>query len=333
MFKLVGNTSILAGILVAAMVLCACGGGDTQRASTVVSADDRVVARVGAAPITEAAVSHWVSLIAQGPATRALRQHALGLLITAQWLIGEVTDRGQGVSPRDVNMQFEAKNREAFPNGEEELQQFLHQTGETVADVKFKILIELASSTLRELVRNTIPHVTAAQVVRYYSKHRSRFVIPEQRMVKFVERTTLAAATRARRELEAGRSIVSMEPLDESVVRFARVGDPVGEEAERQIFSQRPKVLAGPVRLPRSYAVFVVDRIVPSTVQPLKRVEGSIRKRLVADARRQTAADLTRAWMRKWTARTSCAPDYVIQQCSQYTGPREPPAENPFTGG
>jgi foldase protein PrsA len=371
MFKRTRYASILGLILVGASAVVGCGSNGHARAAAV-EAPAAFVARVGATTITQATLDHWTSVLAPGPEVpdppsysacvareetttlasesssrpsktvlrvrcqqqyRALEQHALSFLISGGWLIDEAVDRRVGISSRDVDRRFNQKTRESFPNGQMEAQEFLRQTGQTVSDVKFRVLVELAASRLRRLLAHAEPRITEAQIVAYYKANEHRFVVPERRYVEFIERTKLAAAEKAKREIEGGRPITSMEPLDELIVRFARAGNPAGEHIERRIFSPKLNVLTGPIKLFQSYAVFVVTRITPTRLRTLAQVRHLIQRRLLAEERQRTVARFAQAWTKKWTAKTDCQPQYVVQQCRQHGDANVTAPQDPFALG
>src|SRR5450755_4246531 len=103
-----------AAALAAAACLAACGSEGTPR----------VVARVGAAPITTTTLDHWISVLAGGPGSsrpasselRARRrEQALQLLISSHWLIEEASARGLAASQQEVSARVDARRRSSVP--------------------------------------------------------------------------------------------------------------------------------------------------------------------------------------------------------------------------
>lgn len=70
------------------------------------------------------------------------------------------------------------------------------------------------------------------------------------------------------------------------------------------------------------------DELFRSKVQLLeeKLPQMIVAKRLTAQQRRQAYAKFGREFTRKWTARTSCRPRYIVSKCRQYRGPLTPGA-------
>lgn len=305
--------------LISIVGLAACGNG----------IPGSVVVRVGQTVITATTVDHWMSEMAGGrvvpdPSKQQdlpLREQALGFLISSQWLLGEAAEEGLKVSKQEIEQRFKDKESASFPGGEAEFHEFLKATGKEVSDVMFEIQAELASSRIRQAVASREPKVTQAQIAKYYSQNKQRFARSERRYFDIDSLLSEAAARKARREVELGRSFAKMG-LHESLERTRSADVGSGKEAiERAVFSARPNVLGGPVRLYGDYSLFEVRRIAVAVQPTLAQVQGSIEKRLAAERQRQTLAEFVKAWRQKWIARTNCRTRYVMPDCKQYTGP------------
>jgi hypothetical protein len=333
----ISRISALGVALLAALGLAACGGGGHDSPTALVVAPGAVVARVGDTAITGATLSHWMSVLNQEAATHgsssslALQRQALSFLLSAQWLIGEAADRGQPVSAGEVDRRFQQRSRESFPGGESELDEFLKGTGQTVADLKLKIGVELASARMQHALTSGEPGVSAAQIAAYYRQNIQRFTIHERRDVELVEVKTEAAAKNAKREIEAGKSIADMSPYRETIERYSGVGGPAAPRIEAAIFSAKPNVLTGPLKLHYVYSVFVFRRAMPPVRKPLAEVEASIRAQLLAEQRQRTIAQFADALASRWTPQTDCQPGFVVRQCRQYKGPQPSTPEDPFS--
>jgi PPIC-type PPIASE domain/SurA N-terminal domain len=315
----------LGAALIAFVGLAACGSG----------APDGVVVRVGQTVITKAATDHWMSAmtgerVAEDPPQRQAqmpRQRALSSLISSQWVIDEAADQGLKISEREVEQLFQRMKSASFPGGDAEFREFLKATGRRISDAMLEAKAELASSKIHQLLASREPKVTQAQIADYYSRHKRRFARPEQRYFDIDNLQSKAEARHARREVEQGKSFAKMA-LQESLERRPK-GAYAGSGKEaivRAVFSARPHVLGGPVRLYGDYSLFEVTRIVAATRQSLAQAQGSIEKRLTAEQRRRTLAEFVRAWREKWIARTDCHAGYVVPNCRQYKGPVVPEA-------
>jgi foldase protein PrsA len=317
--------AIAAGLLTSTAVagLVACGA----------QARDAVVARVGQVTITSGAVEHWMTALAEGrppsssTARNALREQALDFLISSDWLLGQAAADGLSLSETQVQRQLALQRSASFPGGLTEMEEFLKATGRTRADLLLQARTELAAAMLRQAVAGRQPPVAEAQVVRFYARHRQLFTIPERRTIEFTNRKSRAAALAVRREVAAGRPLASfgvrmtipLSPLSYSLK--------LGPDATlaRAVHFARPDVLTGPVLTNHiDHYVFEVKSITPARVQPLSQVRRSIVRRLAAASKRRALAAFVETWRRRWMARTTCSPGYVVQKCRQFSGTRKP---------
>lgn len=72
-------------------------------------------------------------------------------LISDLWVIGEAQERGIRVSHEEVDRKVERNRRSAF-HSERSFKRFLRRTGQTVADIKFKMRIDLLTEKLQAVV-------------------------------------------------------------------------------------------------------------------------------------------------------------------------------------
>jgi hypothetical protein len=333
--------SVAAVALVAGLGGCAGGGGTPER----------VAARVGGTPIAPATVTHWMSVMAiehlvpDPPSFSGciaheeqlalqsskealkeeclheydeLRQRALALLISAQWLIGEAAEEGLSSTGREVaRRQREGAVPPVLRNG-----------GATAADARLAAQAELASTKIRQRLTSGEPRVSRAQIANYYRRHIALYEHPELRDIYIVEHIPSAAqASRLRGEVAAGRRQLANVSLHEGV-REQHPGETVpGRRAlARAIFAARPHVLSSVLLFDRLPAFFEVTHITPAHVQPLAQVQHSIETLLAGEQQRATLARFVAAWRARWTSRTDCSPGYVVQKCRQYKGPMAPEA-------
>ncbi|MGO9761166.1 MAG: peptidylprolyl isomerase [Solirubrobacteraceae bacterium] len=325
------------------VAIAACGGGQS-----------RVVARVGDTAITEATLDQWVVALAPGhvapdppdyaacveykrslsplPAEagleaglkaecrqeyQALRTRALDFLITSEWELHEAAAQGLSVSRREVERRLQQREYGPF------------QAGTAIAELRFAVEAELASTALSQLAIGIAHAPTTAQVAAYYRAHRRSFLIPERRYIEIDNLLSEAAAVRAKREVESGRSFARMV-LHEVIERPGPIESETEDEAARKaIFAAKPNVLTGPVPVRGEHSLFEVKRVVPARYRPLARVKGSIATQLTRERRQRALARFIVAWRSRWLARTACSPGYVVQKCRQYHGARAP--EDPLT--
>jgi hypothetical protein len=311
-----------AAALLAVVIVAGCGDGTSAGA----------VARVGDTAITNAALDHWTAVLMGGRVSSAadvgkskpLRQRALQLLISSQWLAYEAADRRVTPSEREVKERVGEHERKAFPGGQDEVHEFLEASGQTVADMELEARAELTSTRLHARVTAGVHAVTYTQISAYYREHRQAFLRPEVRVVGRTNRKSVAAAERLIREVRYGASFAErFEPQAIERPNSVTAQSASGPLA-KAIYAAKLDVLTGPVKQGVDYWVFEVKRTRPPTQESLQRASAAIRQQLLATSLQRALAEAVAAWRARWTARTSCSPGYVVQKCRQYHGPLAP---------
>jgi hypothetical protein len=333
----------LVATLTAGVAVASCGG----------SPREHVIITVGRSTITASSLEYWISVmaprqaipepprftvciehlkeLAQYSTSHAqleeacrrqygeLRQSALHLLITNQWLIGELAAQGIRVSNREIDRRLREKY--ASPEGELELNALLGVGGRTSSDLKLEVRAELAAERLHQQMVAYSLDIPSRQIASYYRRNIHRFYLNERRYVELAGNLRGSeAAKRIISKVRQGTSFARMsfhEWLERPDLRA------VGEEKRilfRAIFRARPNVLVGPLRINGFYFLFRVTKTSPARLQTLADASKTIRKEL--SVRRRVR--FVKSWRRRWTAETSCAPRYVVQKCEQYHGAAAP---------
>jgi hypothetical protein len=242
---------------------------------------------------------------------RASERRALDLLIAWQWLSAEAGHRHLVISDDEVK---------ARSSGPDAMPALAGMSGEQAA---LQARGEVTAGKLRRLVTGEVQPVTRAQVAVYYRDHLPSFERPERRYLDMAEGMTAAGAAQYRREVLAGTTNLYATSLHEDVIGSTGGVSPLTRKAAlRAILEAQPHVVSAPILLNAAWAVFEITRIVPHTRQPLPQVEQQLKARLETERRDRALARFIATWRRTWTARTSCAPGYIVQKCRQYRGPR-----------
>jgi SurA N-terminal domain len=132
--------------------------GPPSSANELSPAPEQIVACIGSQSITGAAFSHW-AVVAQKSegsskhrlsASQVMKQ-AMTFLISSDWVLGEATDLNIHVSEGEVRHTFDHIRAQQFPK-RKEFKAFLKQSGQTVADLLFRVRLNLASTRIQQHV-------------------------------------------------------------------------------------------------------------------------------------------------------------------------------------
>jgi hypothetical protein len=326
------------GIL-AVLAMAACGQGKPTA--------PQVAAQIGDVAITTTAVAHWMRVLAPEhyvpdalgfrgcverrkaiepeavaapfrqecqSAYKALAHRATALLIVWRWAIDEARERGLSASEPELRRRLRSGPAPAALIG----------GGGSSGDERLALEAESAAVRIRDSLAAGEAPVTRRDIAAYYRSHIARYAQPEQRDIYIAEHIpTAEAAARLRGKIASGTLRIEAVALREAVSdRHPKGGVPGKLALATAIFTARPHVLSGLLLFDRQYAFFEVTRVTRASVQPLSRVERTIRASLARERRRRTLARFATAWQQKWVARTTCRAEYVVTQCSEYSGPR-----------
>jgi foldase protein PrsA len=255
---------------------------------------------------------------------KSLMSEVLGFLISSNWVIGEANSLGVKLKDSEVKKQFETIKNQQFPSAAE-FEKFLSTSGQTVSDLLLRVKLNLLSAKIQQKVIKAKATPTHAQIEKYYNENQSRFGTPEKRNVEIILTKDEAAANKAKKEVESGKSFAS-------VAKAASI-DPVSKAAggqlkevvkgqqekalDQAIFAAQPNVLSGPVKTPFGYYVFAVTGSTAGTHQSLAQVESTIKQQLTATQQQQALSKFVKEFKNKWKAKTDCRSEFVVADCKQ----------------
>jgi foldase protein PrsA len=260
---------------------------------------------------------------------KTLKQEVLGFLISSEWVLGEAASLGVNVSDKEVKKRFEQIRNQQFPKTAE-FERFLKNSGQTVSDLLLRVKLNLLSSKIQQKVVRSKATVTHQQIEKYYKENPSRFGVPERRDLEIILTKTEAEAKAARREIEAGKSFssvakrVSIDPTSKANGGLLP-GVVKGQEEkalDEAAFKARPGVLEGPIKTPFGVYIFRVKKITSGSTQSLKQSEASIKAQLTATQQQSALTNFVKNFKKRWTAKTDCRSEFVVQDCKQYKAPK-----------
>jgi foldase protein PrsA len=305
------------GALLIVVGLAGCGG----------DASNSVAVRVDGAPIQESTVERWARAIKReggaGMSDGSAREHALAVLISSHWLIGEAAARRLGVSGREVQRRLRAQGG-ATLDRRNKLNHQLASTLLTSADLEFEIGAEIAGEKLREaLVKRAAP-VAPTAVAAYFRDHLDRFRVRQRRLVDLIEGIpSRSVAIELRRLVGTGRAF-RRRAVREIVQRPERLEAETQprDALSRAIFTSRPGVVAPPFEYKDAWVLILVRREMPAYIEGLSKKRSMI-VQLLRDKQQNEALDrFVKIFKERWTAKTSCRTGFVVQKCAQYAGPK-----------
>jgi foldase protein PrsA len=331
---------VIIAAIVVAIVLIAAGGEDH-------SVPAGAVADVGGKPITKTQFDHWLNVVvavqqppkskqkpkAPKPGTKQydqIAQQVMQFLVSAYWIEGEAADRGVTASADEVKRQFKQTREQSFPN-EKAYQKFLKQSGQTQADIDFRVKLDVLSNKVRQEVTADTGDVSDKDVEDYYNQNKQQFSQPERRDVRVVLTKKQDKAQEALKEVQGGADFKKVaKKFSEDPATKDQGGQLLGITKGQQepafdtaLFAAAKDKLSGPIKTSRGYYIFEVTKITPATTQPLSQSKAGIRQLLISQKQQQSLDKFTTGFRNKWRDKTDCLKRYAIPDCSN--GKQPPP--------
>ncbi len=254
--------------------------------------------------------------------TGALQQ-AAPFLITADWLQGEAADQNITLSAADAQKMLKTIEDQMFKTPAA-LQAFLAESGETNADLLYRVRIETLRNKLQTKITSAKTTVTPAQIAAYYKQNVTKsYSTPETRDLRVVLVKTNALALHVRALIQGGQSIGAVaRKFSADPATKARGGALIGvkkgdEEAalDTAIFNAHVGQLVGPVKTSFGYEVFRLQKITPAKTQTLAQATPAIRQTLMTNAQQAALTAYGKHFQDKWMSRTLCAKGYIVAEC------------------
>jgi hypothetical protein len=129
--------------------------------SSVQPAAEEILVCIGPTPIIGATYSHWLAIAekdaeplpkgSRRPSAGEMRNEVLDYLISSYWVIEEAARLNVHVSEVEAKRSFDRIRAQQFPK-RREFTAFLRQSGQTVADLLFRVKLNLLSTRIQRRV-------------------------------------------------------------------------------------------------------------------------------------------------------------------------------------
>jgi foldase protein PrsA len=266
----------------------------------------------------------------------SLSGQVMDFLIRAYWYQAVAHNQGVKVTDAEVQKQFQADKKQAYPT-EAQFQQFLKQTGQTTQDVLYRVKVNLL---YQKLIKKHTAKVTSAQIASYYSSHQSQFGTPESRNIRIVLTKTKAQADAAKAALEHGQSwqaVAKKYSTDSSKNNGGLLSNVTKGQQDAALdqaaFSSPTGKVFGPIKGNFGYYVFEVESIKKGTQQTLEQATPIIQQTLNQQAQTTATNTVDNAAKKAYLHQTTCRKQYSMADCKGYKAPKTPALPGGAAGG
>jgi foldase protein PrsA len=251
-------------------------------------------------------------------------QTTMQFLISSQWLLQETAKRKIVASDTEVRTTFDQQKKQSFPK-DADYRKFLVTSGQTEADLLFRIKQTVLINKLQQSIIKTQGKVTDQQISDYYNKNKQRFAQPATRDLQVVLGKTQATANTAKKAIQSGTPWAKVaKKYSQDDASKAQGGTLPGVTKGQQeknfdaaIFSATKGKLYGPIKTQFGFYVFRVTKISAAKQQP--------------QGQQKALNDFVKSYQKRYKDMTNCAKGYVVQQCKN--APKVSTSTSPVSGG
>jgi foldase protein PrsA len=263
----------------------------------------------------------------------ALRKQVMQFLIQAEWIQQEADSRKIKATDEQIKKSFEDQKKQSFPK-EKDYQEFLKTSGQTEADLLFRVKVDFLSQELRKKIVEGKDKVSDKEITDFYNKNKSRFATPETRDLNVVLTEKEPQAEKAKAELEDGKSfkqVAKKYSIDEASKsqggKLPAVAKGQQEKAlDEAVFKAKKGELTGPVKTQFGFYVFEVTKVTKANQQSLEESKESIRAQLQSQKEQEALEKFVKQFEDKYRDQTECGDDYkkgVEEQCGNTKKPKD----------
>jgi parvulin-like peptidyl-prolyl isomerase len=257
---------------------------------------------------------------------------AMADLLLGRWVRGEAEERGIEVTDTEVDRELQQIIDQQF-GSRQQFDRFLEQNAFTEEEALERVELQLLSQGIQEEAVPEGIEVSDEEIETYYDENIEQFQTPETRDVRTILTPDEAEAEEALSELEADDSPRSWEAVaeefstDEATANAGGLRQGVVEgqnepELDEAIFAATEGELVGPLETDRGFYVFQVQSVEPESTQPLdEETRGQIEQTLVSQRQQELAQAFQADFVSKWSSRTVCADDVVMERCGNAPPP------------
>jgi foldase protein PrsA len=260
----------------------------------------------------------------------SLSSQVMNYLIESYWYQADAYKEGIRITPKQLAADFAKAKKQQFTSPTQ-YTEFLKETGQTAADILFRVRVNALYS---DLISRLQKKITPAAIQAYYTAHSTEFGTPEKRNIRIVRTANSSAgeaqAKAALSALKSGQSwdaVAKKYSADTTTKNNGGLlsGITSGEEEaalNKVAFSAPLNTLEGPVHGTFGWYVVEVVKITAGTKATLAKETTLIKELLTSQS--QTAAEkaINTVSKKNWGARTTCRQYYATSDCANYKKPK-----------
>jgi foldase protein PrsA len=263
----------------------------------------------------------------------SLKNQVMQFLVSAEWIEQQAEELDIDASDAEVRQAFTEQKDASFEK-DEDYQEFLRTSGQTEADLLFRVRLDLLSQQVRDEIVKDAEKVSEQDIEDNFNENKENYGQPELRDVRVIKTDKREDADKAKGEVQGGakfgRTARKYSTDQTSKQQGGELADLqkgsglVPQQAEDAIFGAKKGELQGPVETDQGFYVFEVTAITPGK-QPVldDQTRQQIRSQLESENQQETLDEFVEEFRREFSEKTICAPDYLFPDCDNFKTPAD----------
>lgn len=269
-----------------------------------------------------------------------LTKAALGELLDTIWIQAEAEELGVTATEKQIEDELDQIKEQNFPTPKA-FAEFLETSKFTQEDVEKRVRLQLLGQQIQERVNGEAPPPTNSEIADFYAAAKTtQFTTKPSRDVRLIISKDQADVEAAQEALEADSTPANWKKVagkyseDPTAKRTGGLQAGLNEEVlpeplKGKVFSAATGELLGPFKYQTSFALLEVTKLNEEKAQALSEVRSQISAQLTQQVQQSFFAEFVANYQSKWTSRTFCASDFLIERCSNFVGSGRPAGASP----
>jgi parvulin-like peptidyl-prolyl isomerase len=260
--------------------------------------------------------------------------------IEGVWIRGQAEEMGISATEKQVEDELATIKKQNFPTPSA-YKKFLKESNFTQDEVNELVELQLFTKELQTKIAEEAPKPTSDAIEAYYEAEKAtQFTTKESRDVRLILNEDKKEVEAAKAALEKDSSPASWKKVakkyssDPTSAAKGGLQEGITEEflkgpLKSAIFESPTGELAGPVKFEKNWVLVEVVKLTPEKVQTLAESKAQIESALGQQLQQEFLAEFVAGYEARWSSRTHCASDFLVEKCANFQGDGRPASASP----
>lgn len=268
------------------------------------------------------------------------KEAAMTELIEGTWIRGQAEEMDISATEKQVEDELAAIKKQNFPT-ESAYKKFLKESNFTQDEVDDLIELQIFTKKIQEKINAEAPKPSSDAVEAYYEAEKeTQFTTKESRDVRLILNEDKDEVEAAKAALEKDSSPASWKKVAKKYSSDPTSGSKGGLQEgiteeflkgplKTAIFDSPTSELVGPVQFEKNWVLVEVVKLTPEKVQTLAESKAQIESTLGQQTQQEYLSEFVADYEARWSSRTTCADDFLIEKCGNFVGDGRPANASP----